>query len=402
MNLESVEYHNKFLFILVKCHLIFIFVKQMFILSYQVTLSNMLFIIIIIGYIKLILAMSWYQLLYDISLFNAASDIGNFPVLFSVQLFQFMGGIGSSIMSNWIAFVLFYVVIFEKSFDILKNYMYIILSTVIIWLPMVIIYSIGALPDEDSSIYLVHLARRSLYYYARLISISFNFVMIACILYRNYRIRSKSTTKTPAEIAINTLCRRVMYYPILQTISRSGYAWYESQYGFDFRVSQAEHNGERYTALMYSAIITPTVSFGYLIIFLYIEPNAYNSFKEIFCGIKAVDNNNNENENENENELNNEGFSESQSERIYNSASESFFSWDNFRSSTASISKKPSDYDNRSESEIFAIIDQSQLNQQSAIIELNNNINRQEMPNNINTITTNIIHDVLDIDVNIK
>ena len=185
-----------------------------------------------------------------------------------------------------------------------------------------------------------------------------------------------------------------MYYPILQTISRSGYAWYESQYGFDFRVSQAEHDGERYTALMYSAIITPTVSFGYLIIFLYIEPNAYNSFKEIFCGIKAANNNDN---NENENELNNEGFSESQSERIYNSATESFFSWDNFRSSK----NIPSDYDNRTESEIFAAIDQSQLNQQLSVdIELNNNINRQELPNNVNTITTNIIHDVLDIDVN--
>ena len=355
-----------------------------------------------IGYIKLILAMSWYQLLYDITLFNVIVDVGNYPILYIASFVEIIGGIGASFMSNWIAFVLFYVVIFEKSFDILKNYIYIILSTVIIWLPMVIIYSIGALP-QGSNPRLVTLERLSLFYYIKLSSIALNFFLIGCIVYKNYQVRSKNTTKTPAEIAINTLCRRVMYYPILQTLSRSGYAWYESQYGFDFRVSQAEHNGERYTALMYSAIITPTVSFGYLIIFLYIEPNAYNSFKEIFCGIKAVDNNNNENENENENELNNEGFSESQSERIYNSASESFFSWDNFRSSTASISKKPSDYDNRSESEIFDIIDQSQLNQQSSvIIELNNNINRQEMPNNINTITTNIIHDVLDIDVNIK
>jgi len=191
-----------------------------------------------------------------------------------------------------------------------------------------------------------------------------------------------------------------MYYPIIQSISRSGYAWYESQYGFDFRVSEAEHDPERYTALMYAAIITPTVSLAYLILFLTIEPNAYIIFKEIFCGIKvSSDDNNKQNVTlDDDNELNEE-VRETQSERIYNSANESFFSWDNFRSSVANIFTVSIDYDNRTESEIFAIIDESHFIQKSTIktIELNhsnnsNNNNNNNNNGNASTTTINIIH----------
>jgi len=172
------------------------------------------------GYIKLILTMSWYQLIYDLTLFNSSIDVGNYPILYISYLGQFIGGIGSSFMSNWISFVLFYVVFMQKSFEIIKNYPKILCSTIIIWIPIVIIYSIGALP-EDANTYLIHVASFSIYYYARLVSIVLNFILIGSIVYKNYQVRSKSTTKTPAEIAINTLCRRVMYYPILQVTNGS-------------------------------------------------------------------------------------------------------------------------------------------------------------------------------------
>ena len=159
--------------------------------------------------------MSWYQLIYDMTLFNSAIDVGNYPILYISYLGQFIGGIGSSFMSNWIAFVLFYIVFRHKSFEIMKNYQKLLWSTVIIWIPIVIIYSIGALPENANS-YLIHVASFSIYYYARLISIALNFILIGSIIYKNYRVKSKRTTKTTAEIAINTLCRRVMYYPILQ------------------------------------------------------------------------------------------------------------------------------------------------------------------------------------------
>jgi len=327
-----------------------------------------------IGYIKLILAMSWYQLLYDITLFNVIVDVGNYPILYIASFVEIIGGIGASFMSNWIAFVLFYVVIFEKSFDILKNYMYIILSTVIIWLPMVIIYSIGAVP-QGSNPRLVTLERLSLFYYIKLSSIALNFFLIGCIVYKNYQVRSKNTTKTPAEIAINTLCRRVMYYPILQTVSCSGYAWYENQYGFDFSVSQAQHDPQRYGLLIYSAIIITTISVDYLILFLYIEPHAYRIFKKIFCGIDTPEKKEEENDADNRStnskvyESNNGSQSQRQSNaRIDHTErgdsmlqygnNSSAYSWNEFKLSiTNFFTPQDSVYDNRTEDEIFAVID---------------------------------------------
>jgi hypothetical protein len=340
-------------------------------------MTNILIVaIMFIGYIKLILAMSWYQLLYDITLFNVIVDVGNYPILYIAAFVEIIGGIGASFMSNWIAFVLFYVVVFEKSFDILKNYMYIILSTVIIWLPMVIIYSIGALP-QGSNPGLVTLERLSLFYYVKLSSIALNFILIGCILYKNYQVRSKSTTKTPAEIAINTLCRRVMYYPILQTVSCSGYAWYEFQYGFDFSVSQAEHDPERYGLLIYSAIIITTISVGYLILFLYIEPHAYRIFKKIYCGIDTPEKKKEEEDdadslstNSKVYESNNWSQSQPQSNaRIdhterrdsmfqYPGNNSSIYSWNEFKLSiTNFFTPQDGVHDNRTEDEIFAVID---------------------------------------------
>ena len=341
-----------------------------------------------IGYIKLILAMSWYQLLYDITLFNDVNNVGIYPIEYITHVAQLIRGIGSSFVSSWIAFVLFYVVVYKKTFDIMKNHMYIILSTVIIWLPIVVVYSVGALP-EGSNPHLVDFANLTLYYYARLISIALNFIMVGCIMYKNYRVRSKNKSKTPAEIAINTLCRRVMYYPILQTIGRSGYAWYEFQYGFNFSISQVEHDPERYGLLMYSAIITPTVSIGYLILFLYIEPHAYRIFKKIFCGIntpeKDSDNrssssridgsvlsniyNSSHNSNNDiiksslqERQSNFEMMRnlERQSAYLYDNTRDSHFSWDVFSASIANFFViDDDDYDNRTESEIFAAINES-------------------------------------------
>lgn len=67
-----------------------------------------------------------------------------------------------------------------------------------------------------------------------------------------------------------------------QAISRSGFAYYELTYGYQFDVSNCTGDSACYAALLYATIITPTVSFGYLALFLKIEPHAYNKFRELF------------------------------------------------------------------------------------------------------------------------
>ncbi len=69
-----------------------------------------------------------------------------------------------------------------------------------------------------------------------------------------------------------------------QLIGRSGLAWYEYQYVFDFSVSSTRGNNSRYALLLYAMIITPLVSIAYLIIFLTIEPLEviFHHFKKMF------------------------------------------------------------------------------------------------------------------------
>ena len=62
------------------------------------------------GHVLLIETMSWFQLLYDVTLFNSSVNVGS-PQLYSVaSAGQLIGGIGNALTSNFIAIIAFYVV----------------------------------------------------------------------------------------------------------------------------------------------------------------------------------------------------------------------------------------------------------------------------------------------------
>ena len=168
----------------------------------------------ITGYIKLILAMSWYQLIYDLSYFTDGNDVGNYPVKYLAFMGQTIGGIGSSIISNWIAFAVFYIVVYLKSFNIIKYYNKIVVSSVILTLPILVLHAIADIPENAHPRLLV--VAHSIYYAIRFVSAVINFLLVLFMLYINYRKRSKRAVPTAAEQAINTLSKRMMFYPIVQ------------------------------------------------------------------------------------------------------------------------------------------------------------------------------------------
>eukprot|EP01034_Spumella_vulgaris_P024063 gene24062-30362_t len=128
--------------------------------------------------------------------------------------------------------------------------------------------------------YLNPIAQNYFYYYLRLVSIGVNFVISICTI---WIIRSKGRTQNTkdgsikpssvVERAIRTLAMRLMYYPIVQTISRAGCAWYEGQYSFN--LDPTNPSTAQFIAQIAVAVLTPTASFGYLAIFLLMQPNAY-------------------------------------------------------------------------------------------------------------------------------
>jgi hypothetical protein len=136
---------------------------------------------------------------------------------------------------------------------------------------------------------------------------------------------------------------------------------------------------------MYTAIITPTVSIGYLILFLTIEPHAYHQFKLIFCGIKSQ----NQDHNSNVNRDSNFKIDESVVSDTYDGSSMTSnidpkvtverhksvigfdynrFSLNTFATSVGNVFRFSLEYDNRTEDEIFAII--SECNKVNIDIQL--------------------------------
>lgn len=69
----------------------------------------------------------------------------------------------------------------------------------------------------------------------------------------------------------------------MQSLSYSGYAWYEFQYGNDLSLSSSEGDDNRYALLIYTTLIAPLVSVVYLIILINVDPHAFEQFKTMMC-----------------------------------------------------------------------------------------------------------------------
>eukprot|EP01039_Chlorochromonas_danica_P017104 gene17104-20329_t len=141
-----------------------------------------------------------------------------------------------------------------------------------------VIFLIASVPKSTENDNLVEISIVFIYNDMRMFSIFLNFVFVSLIMIRISR--SGGNANSPQEIAIRTLARRMVYYPVIQAISRSGSSWYEFAYGTDF--DQQNVSNTEYSAMIFSALITPTVSIGYLFIFLAMQPNAYREMEALF------------------------------------------------------------------------------------------------------------------------
>lgn len=166
------------------------------------------------GYLLLLYTMMVFQLMYDLTFFFSNVNIG-YWVTTVADVFQIFGGIGGSLVSNFIAIVVTKIVVRKKSFDIFAWYRFMLAVCLVTPLANSIMYLVGRVPENAHP----DLARESLlgmYYYIRLSSIMFNFIMFGISAYYIQMTRSKGRTKSTAEIAVSTLSRRLIYYPIVQ------------------------------------------------------------------------------------------------------------------------------------------------------------------------------------------
>ena len=177
------------------------------------------------GYMKLVLTMVWYQLIYDLTFFTAGVDIGEYYVSYGSTMGQLIGGIGASVISNWISSIVLYIVVYQKPVDVLNYYDRILTSSIVMILPVIIVFSCGAIPEDtennnyqgnnnNSNNRLQDIALDYMYKYFRLFSIVFNATILLFVIWCDYL--SYCRHLSDEQIEMNTLSKQMIYYPIIQ------------------------------------------------------------------------------------------------------------------------------------------------------------------------------------------
>lgn len=230
------------------------------------------------GHLLLVSCMTWSQFIYDISFYPVNVSNSNYELKVISSILQLIGGIAVSIFSNIMSIIILYVITFRKSVDVFKNFKWYCICVVLATGIEVILYIMSV--ADSTYTYLNTVSRADVYYYFRIISIIFNFIVSGIAYGYVYRIQHNNT-ESIAMKAICILAQRIQMYPLVQAVSRSGITWYEKVYGWgDFDppiVTQTQ-----FSVQIYFAIITPVASIGYLISFLVLQPLAYRKFIEWF------------------------------------------------------------------------------------------------------------------------
>lgn len=121
------------------------------------------------------------------------------------------------------------------------------------------------------------------YFAIRTLSILINVLAILIIFYKIYRLRKKDPQFHPNSDPAYVLSKRLVYYCVIQTITRIGSSWYQLQYGFgsaaDYDASEASLL--KSTIYLSEFILNPSAGIGYLIVFLKIQPDAWKELKKL-------------------------------------------------------------------------------------------------------------------------
>lgn len=226
--------------------------------------------------IFLITLMTIFQLVYDVSFYPSVTcTVDTFCDNIS-DLLQIYGGITQAIVSNEIAFLMYYTISYQKTFDVMKN--------------KLIVLSIANIPSLLSSLALItylingdinanYFSQQS-YFYIRLISIFVIIITCSLTLFTAWKITVGSDGRiiqANLSKAIWALSRRLLYYPLVQVLARVGFSYYEIQFGFDFDLTSA--SDAQFAAQCFFVITTPFGAVGYFIIFLVMQPHAWNYLK---------------------------------------------------------------------------------------------------------------------------
>jgi hypothetical protein len=238
-------------------------------------------------YVTLIFAMAWFEFLHDIFFFFCIVGTGTFGLTIAANIALLTGATSSSMLSNVIAGIAFYVIYTKKSVHIIEYCPIIIAACVIPSFVTVVLYLAAMCLSAQK--YLATVWVLYLHCGFRVLSIAINFCCSSATTYLTYQMSSfKGSPKSPSEIAIMIMPVRLLYYPIVQAVGSGGSVWYELQYGFNFnRNAGFDYNPPNVSNTQFSAqcvmlVCAPVVSIGYLVIFIIMQPEGSRILKHLF------------------------------------------------------------------------------------------------------------------------
>jgi hypothetical protein len=228
------------------------------------------------GIFQPLMYMALYQILLDIGLMIPFSSR---TLTFLSAAGQIIGGIVSGLYSNVIGLIAVYVIAYRNVFE-LENYFPLV--DLICILPSLATFIVFAFGVFEPSLQLVKISILYMNFYIRLISIFLNFFCYAYTAFLVHRLvgegkQSNSMGKDQNE-AILSLVSRLKYYPLVQAIARSGPSLDRAINGV------TDLNTDDVSPIkIYNAVTVPSAGLGYFLVYLLMQPQAWNDFKNLIC-----------------------------------------------------------------------------------------------------------------------
>jgi hypothetical protein len=237
------------------------------IVGYRVGINN--------GHGLLVFFMNFFQLSYAISVYFVNLSVVHFDYdqFIINETISMASGVMSTFLSNVLAYVAVYIIYYSKSVQVVEYFHWIMIASATPAIVVGIAYLAVSYPENSADYDAQDFIVLDIYFYIRIISIAINFIFSFITLYKIHQISTKQGRRSLHEVALRTLAKRMVLYPIVQALGRSGYAFYEGMYGND--VTPLPYIDQtQYDIMIFCVLVTPCISVGYLCIFLFMQPEA--------------------------------------------------------------------------------------------------------------------------------
>jgi len=212
------------------------------------------------SHLMLITSMTVYQLMLDVAVYPLGiygPHTEGYSINFILVLF---GGASSAFVSNVMIWSMLYISLYMETLELKGKFILVNFFSCIPGLFFVLLYIVSEYDTNlSSSASSLVDAGPDIYTYFRVASIFFNIVVLAYIRFLLYSLKrvSSKDPKTLFRIRImSAVVHRLEYYPVVQSISRIGYAWYNLSYGYDYVISSATDPLQVFVAYL-SMTLTP-------------------------------------------------------------------------------------------------------------------------------------------------